>query len=54
MENEKKPESISRYDHESALAREERHTNRWRIFAWVMFIAFVLSNVGWIVYESTY
>lgn len=54
MENEKKPEVISRYDHEAALAREERHTNRWRIFAWVVFVVLVLSNVGWIIYESTF
>ena len=49
-----KPNTISWYEHEADLAREERHTNRWRIFAWVIFAAFVLSNLGWIIYESTY
>ena len=49
-----KPKTISWYEHEEDLAREERHTNRWRIFAWVIFAAFVLSNLGWIIYESTY
>ena len=48
------PETVSYYDHQEQLAREERHTNRWRIFAWVIFAAFVLSNLGWIIYESTY
>lgn len=49
-----KPNTISWYEHEEDLAREERHTNRWRIFAWIIFAAFVFSNLGWIIYESTY
>ena len=53
MEN-KKPEIVSYYEHEEALAREERHTNRWRIFAWVMFAAFVLSNLIWIYRETQF
>jgi hypothetical protein len=48
------PETVSYYDHQEQMIREERHTNRWRIFAWVMFISFVLSNLGWIIYESQF
>lgn len=55
VNNESKiPEVVSYYDHQEQLAREERHTNRWRIFAWVMFAALVITNVGWIIYESSY
>lgn len=49
-----KPENISWYEHEYAMAREERHTNRWRIFAIVLFAAFVLSNACWLLYESQF
>ena len=48
------PETVSYYDHQEQMTREERHTNRWRIFAWVMFAAFVISNLGWIIYESQF
>jgi hypothetical protein len=50
----KVPEVVSYYDHQEQLAREERHTNRWRIFAWVLFAALVITNLGWVIYESTY
>lgn len=49
-----KPDVVSYYDHEAQLAREERHTNRWRIFAWVLFAALLISNLAWVIYESTY
>lgn len=56
MENKetKVPETVSYYDHQEQLAREERHTTRWQIFAWVLFAVLVLSNAGWIIYESTF
>lgn len=50
----KVPETVSYYDHQEQLAREERHTNRWRIFAWVLFASLVISNFAWILYESSY
>lgn len=50
----KRPETVSYYEYEEALAREERHTNRWRIFAWVMFAAFVLSNLIWLYRETQF
>ena len=56
MENNeaKVPETVSYYDHQEQLAREERHTGRWRTLAWVLFAVLVLTNLGWIIYESTY
>ena len=50
----KRPETVSYYEYEEALAREERHTNRWRIFAMIIFAVLVLSNVGWIIYENSF
>ena len=50
----KVPETVSYYDHQEQLAREERHTNRWRIFAIILFVAFVVSNVFWIYRETQY
>ena len=54
MNNTNVPETISYYDHQEQMFREERHTKRWRTFAWVIFAAFVISNLGWIIYESTF
>ena len=48
------PEVVSYYDHQEQLAREERHTGRWRTLAWALFAALVISNLAWIIYESTY
>lgn len=48
------PDVISYYDHEEQMAREERHTHRWQIFAFVLFAAFVLSNLSWILYECSF
>lgn len=50
----KVPETVSYYDHQEQLAREERHTNRWRIFALIIFAVLVLSNLGWIYYENQF
>lgn len=50
----KVPETVSYYDHQEQLAREERHTNRWRIFAWIIFAVLIISNVCWIYYESQF
>lgn len=56
MENNesKVPETVSYYDHQEQLAREERHTNRWRIFAIVVFAALVISNIFWVYRETQY
>lgn len=54
MSENQRPETVSYYEYEEALAREERHTNRWRKFALIIFAVLVLSNLGWIIYESTY
>lgn len=58
MSNEKNekmmPETVSYYDHQEQLAREERHTDRWRKFAIALFAALIVSNAAWIIYESTF
>lgn len=48
------PETVSYYDHQEQLAREERHTNRWRVFAIIVFAALVISNIFWIYRETQY
>ena len=40
--------------HESEVARQERTIKRLWILTIVIFLAFVLSNGAWIVYESSY
>lgn len=40
--------------HESALARMERQTKRLFILCIVIFAAFVLSNLAWIIYENQF
>ena len=45
---------IPYFVHEEEINREEHHTKRW-FYVWVAtFIALVLTNIGWIVYESRY
>lgn len=51
MEN-RKPDTISYFDHEEQMAREERHTNRWRIAAIVLFFS-LLASLVYIVYTET-
>ena len=50
----KVPETVTYYDHQEQLAREERHTNRWRVFAIILFAAFVISNIFWVYRETQY
>ena len=40
--------------HESEIARGERNVKRLWILCIVIFLAFVISNCAWIVYESSY
>jgi hypothetical protein len=40
--------------HESEVARQERTIKRLWILSIVIFLAFVISNAGWIVYESSF
>lgn len=40
--------------HEDEMNRIEHHSKRWFI-AWIItFIALILTNIGWIIYESQY
>ena len=47
-------ESISYFVHEGEMARMERHVKRLFIMWIITFAALVLTNVGWIYYESQY
>lgn len=49
-----KPINIPYIAHEGEVARQERTIKRLWILCIVIFLAFVLSNAGWIVYESSY
>lgn len=40
--------------HESEVARGERNVKRLWVLCIVIFLAFVLSNCAWIVYESSF
>ena len=44
--------SIDYVVHESAMARMERANKRLFILCIMVFIAFVSTNIGWIIYES--
>jgi hypothetical protein len=45
-------EMISFYAHEAEMARMERHAKRLWILCIIMFLALVVTNAGWIWYES--
>ena len=49
-----KPINIPYIAHESEVARQERTIKRLWILCIVIFLAFVLSNAGWIIYESSF
>ena len=40
--------------HESEMARQERHIKRLWILCIIIFAAFVITNVGWVWYESQF
>lgn len=52
--SEKEVASIPFFVHEATVERLERINKRWFIMALVVFILFVLTNAGWIVYESQF
>lgn len=49
---EEKNVSVPYIVHESAMARQERTIKRLWILCVIMFLALVISNAGWIWYES--
>lgn len=49
-----KPDSIDYYTYESAMARAERHANRWAIAAVIAFLSLIATNIGWIIYEAQF
>ena len=40
--------------HEEELVRMERNVKRWFIGWIITFVALVLTNIGWVVYENQY
>ena len=46
--------SIPYIAHESEVARQERTVKRLWILSIIIFLAFVISNAGWIIYENSY
>lgn len=49
-----KPKFISFYEHESEIARSEIGARRWMVAALIAFVALVMSNVGWLLYEMQF
>lgn len=46
--------SVPYYVHEDDINREEHHTKRWFVVWIITFVALILTNLGWIIYESQY
>ena len=40
--------------HEEELVRMERNVKRWFIGWIITFVALILTNIGWVVYENQY
>lgn len=53
-ETTKKPDMIDYYTFEGEQTRSERNVKRWMIACAVAFAAFVISNIGWLIYEAQY
>ena len=49
-----KPNNVDYYTYEDAMFRAERHTKRWIMAFFVVLMALIVTNVGWIVYESSF
>jgi hypothetical protein len=55
MENNmNKPETISYFEHEAAMARQERHVKRLWILCIIIFFSLIATNAGWIWYENQF
>jgi len=52
--NEKDHVQISYFVHEAEMARQERTIKRLWILCIIMFLALVVTNAGWIWYESQF
>ena len=46
--------SVPYFVHEAEMARQERTVKRMWILCIVMFLALVVSNAGWVCYESQF
>lgn len=54
MEEKNNDKPVDYRVHESILARMERTNKRWFVLCIVIFLAFVGSNIGWLIYESQF
>ena len=52
--NDKDHVQISYFVHEAEMARQERTIKRLWILCIIMFLALVITNAGWIVYENQF
>lgn len=48
------PDTVPYIVHESEMARQERNIRRLWVLCILIFVAFVVSNIGWLVYESQF
>ena len=52
MDNQKAPETISYFVHEQEMSRQERSIKRLWILCMIIFLLFVVTNAGWMIYEA--
>ena len=52
MEEKRMPEKIDYIIHEGMMVRQERHIKRLWILCIIIFSALILTNAGWLWYES--
>ena len=52
MDNQKAPESIPYFVHEQEMSRQERSIKRLWILCIIIFLLFVGTNAGWMIYED--
>lgn len=46
--------SVPFFVHEATVERLERANKRWFVLALVIFVLFVATNAGWLIYESQF
>lgn len=52
MSNEREP--VPYFMHEEIMARQERNTKRLFILCIIIFVALIVTNAGWIIYEAQF
>ena len=54
MDETNKPTEIDYYTYEESMSRAERHVKRWVMAFVIVFLSFVATNVGWVIYECSF